>query len=168
MHKKISKLFINYKIHKADHATGLRFELLSLFSMSFTMFGFKGKRYMDKRGLFNIDISFQITPNIWRNRLLSIAGMNDQHKISMCRKCGPLVKHFAEHWVKGKSGPYMIEFIEYDDSAKPVIVDSVDIFDKPKGKSIKYLKCINCDSMIESMPMKQVERIINRKSMEKR
>ena len=74
MHKKISKLFINYKIHKADHATGLRFELLSLFSMSFTMFGFKGKRYMDKRGLFNIDISFQITPNIWRNRLLSIAG----------------------------------------------------------------------------------------------
>ena len=167
MHKSIYKLFFNYKLVECDHATGVRLELLSLFSIILTIFGFKGKRYMDEKGLFNIDISFQITPSLYRNRIFSILSKNKQDNVSLCRKCGPMVKHFAEHWVVGQSGPYMIEVIDYDDSAKPVMIDMVALEDKPKGKSVKYLTCMNCNNMVVTMPLKQVERMMEERAMKK-
>ena len=78
-----------------------------------------------------------------------------------------MVKHLTEHWVEGQGGPYMIEFFDYDDNAKPVKVDSVDIDVKPKGKSVKYLTCMNCHSMVETMPIKQVERMMEERAMKK-
>lgn len=167
MHKSIYKLFFNYKLVECDHATGVRLELLSLFSIILTIFGFKGKRYMDEKGLFNIDISFQITPNLYRNRIFSILDKIKKYNVSLCRKCGPMVKHLVEHWVEGQSGPYMIEFIDYDDTAKPVMVDSIEIDEKPKGKSVKYLTCMNCHSMVVTMPIRQVERMIEERAMKK-
>ena len=161
------KLFFNYKVLKCDRAKGLKINFFSLFCITFTAFGFEGKRYMDKKGLFNLDISFQFTPKLWKQRFFPNIEEYTKDWVSLCRNCGPMVKHFAEHWVVGQSGPYMIEFIEYDDSAKPRLIDTVTLEEKQKGKSVKYLTCMKCHDMVVKMPIEQVKSMMGERVVEK-
>ena len=167
MHRLSLKSFFNYKVHRADHASGLKINFFSLFSITFTVFGFAGKRYMDKKGFFNIDISFQITPMIWRKCFFPKVEELTKNWVSLCRNCGPMVKHIAEHWAKGQSGPYMIEFIDYDDSSNPRLIDRITLGEKPTGKSLKYLACMNCNNVVVKMPPKQIEKMIEERAMKK-
>ena len=167
MQKPIHKLFFNYKVLKCDGASGVKVNLVSLFCITLTVFGFEGKRYMENKGLFNMEISFQITPKFLKMRLFPDMEEYTKDWVSLCRNCGPMVKHFAEHWVVGHSGPYMIEFIEYDDSAKPRLIDTINLEQKPKGKSVKYLACMKCNNMVVKMPPEQVQQMMEHREMKK-
>ena len=163
----IYKLFFNYKVLKCDGANGIKIYLLSLFCITLTIFGFKGESYALKKGLFNLDIALQITPKFFKNKFFPDPEDIKKNWVSLCRNCGPMVKYFTEYWGVGHSEPYMIEFIEYDDSAKPRCIDKIKLKDKPKGKSVKYLACMNCNDMVVKMPPDQAQQMVEQREIKK-